>query len=92
MLSGKHLEACVIFEPDPAVYFRPALVALRGACITILAFILPSFSFTGIDRMVHASAYIGAVVLSFCVHYVVAWFTVRRLRRRQQERQEMRPA
>ena len=76
----------MIFDSDPTVYFRPSLVALRGGAITLIAFLF-FFFMSGVDRMMYAQPYLGAVGLLFVLHYAIAWFTVRRLRRRYVERQ-----
>jgi Na+/melibiose symporter-like transporter len=61
------------------------LVALRGGAITLIAFLF-FFFMSGVDRMMYARPYLAAVGLSFLLHYAIAWFTVRRLRRRYEDR------
>jgi Na+/melibiose symporter-like transporter len=75
----------LIFDSDPELIFRPILSALRGAMITLIAFIT-FFMTSGVDRLQHAQAYVGAIVLAFALHYVNAWITARGMRRRYYEK------
>jgi hypothetical protein len=61
----------LLFSVEPEHLIRPAIVALRGAAITLFS-MLAFFSISGVDRAEHVGAYLGAVALAFGLHYIAA--------------------